>query len=177
MTNERLILKDVRISYPYLFKKAVYMGVVGKYEAGFIIPKSDIAQKAKIDSMIKACMSKNGIKTIKESCISDGDVSDKPELENCWILKAKSTNKPTVFDKNRVQCSEDKNPIYGGCRVDVSVDFYPQKDGKAIRANLHAVRFRRDDEPFGSAPISSSELVNDFEDIKESELEDLEDVL
>jgi len=36
-----ITLKNVRLSFPSLFKKAVFQGNVGKHEATFMFPKTD----------------------------------------------------------------------------------------------------------------------------------------
>jgi hypothetical protein len=57
MTNVRIKLKNVRLSFPSLFKKATFEGVETKYEATFIIDKSDKktieAIKAEINNLIE----------------------------------------------------------------------------------------------------------------------------
>ena len=50
-----LMLKNVRLSFPSLFKKAEFNGVVGKYEATMLLPKTDTEQYEKVIEAIEAC--------------------------------------------------------------------------------------------------------------------------
>lgn len=73
-------------------------------------------------------------------------------------INAKSDRQPALYgpDGNPLM---DATAIYGGCRVNVYVQPWLQKnEGGGIRAELIAVQFVRDDEPFGAAPIDTTGL-------------------
>lgn len=80
------------------------------------------------------------------------------------IHKAK---RPPMYYRNKDKVEEDDGTFYGGCRVDAIVNFYAindmDKGGNGIFATIELIRFRRDDTPFGAAPVSIDEL-EDLED-------------
>ena len=52
--KNRIILKNVRLSYPSIFKHALYNGEsTGKYGATLLLPKEDVKTKKTLDREIK----------------------------------------------------------------------------------------------------------------------------
>lgn len=73
-------------------------------------------------------------------------------------INAKSDRQPALYgaDGNPLM---DASAIYGGCRVNAYIQPWLQKnEGGGIRAELIAVQFAGDDEPFGAAPIDTTGL-------------------
>jgi hypothetical protein len=52
----KILLRNVRLSFPSLFEKAEFDGQVGKYEATFLIPKTDVETVNLINNAIKDAM-------------------------------------------------------------------------------------------------------------------------
>lgn len=78
-------------------------------------------------------------------------------------------SRPTLLTRGKDKVDSDDGLFYAGCRVDAVVRFYTEtrkeKGGNGIFATLEAVRFRRDDQPFGSAPVGADA----FDDLEEDD--------
>jgi hypothetical protein len=164
-TNTRFTLKNVRLSFPSVFKKSVYNGVEGKYEATFLVDKADEATKAKIDKAIEAAIKEAKIKVPSDKrCMKDGDEVEYDGYAGMWSLKASTNKRPQVIDRDKSPLTEDDDRIYAGCYVNASVDIWIQNNqyGKRANANLYAVQFVKDGDPFGAGSVDVSD---DFEDL------------
>lgn len=177
----KIQLKDVRLSFPALFKAKPFGGSdAGEpaFSAEFLIPKdTKLGQKLidQIDEAIEeAKYAKWGDNPDKWPKISrdkpffkDGDDRDyrRDETEGMMICSARNLKKPRVLGIDKEDIFEADGIIYGGCYVDAIVRVWAQdnKYGKRINCSLEAVRFRRDGDPFGAAPINPDE----FEDIED----------
>lgn len=100
----------------------------------------------------------------------DGDLDDRPEYAGAWILSASEQKQPKMRDRrgNRIDPSwygTDRFPFYGGCWGNTLIRPWWQdnKFGKKINANLLAVQFLRDDEPFGEGRLSDDDIDNTFD--------------
>ena len=163
----KIHLKNVRLSFPSLFKKAVFNGQEGKYEGTFLIDKKDEATKTKIDAAIKALLVDAKIKVASDKiCLKDGDEVEYDGYSGNWSLKASNSNRFTIIDRDKTPLTNDDGILYAGCYVDAIVEFWAQNNnyGKRINANLLGVRFLKDGEPFGSGPI---DVTEEFEDLDE----------
>jgi len=172
--NKRVKLKNVRLSYPSLFKRSSYEGKEGKYEATFLIQKSDEKLKQEIDTEIQNILKETKIKVPKSNyCVKDGDekYDDDPdknnECKNNWLLKASNNSRPLILNKDKSNVIEEDEVIYAGCYVNAIVDFWVQnnKYGKRVNANLYGVQFVKDGERFGNGIIDVSSEFDDLEDI------------
>lgn len=168
----KILLKNVRLSYPALFTRAVHEGKEGKYEATLLLNKDDHADVIKqlriqIKGLITNELKLKGLKA-ENICLRDGDLRKDEEgnqvegYENCWSLKASTMKKPSVFDRDKTPLTGDTEKPYAGCYVNAIVDFWVQDNayGKKINANLFGVQFYRDGEAFGSVAATA----DDFED-------------
>lgn len=163
----RIQLKNVRLSYPSLFSPAVFEGKEGKYEATFLIPKSDTKTKAKIDKAIEAALTEAKIKgniPTDKYCLKDGDDHEDENYHGHWTLKAGNAKRPTVIDSDKTPLVEADERIYAGCYVYAIIDIWIQNNkwGKRVNSNLYGVMFYADGEPFGMGPIN---VTDDFDDI------------
>ena len=87
------------------------------------------------------------------------------------FISAANKKRPTVVDRdNSPLTSEDGKP-YSGCYVDGVVRLWWQDNqfGKRINASLEVVRFRKDGEAFGAAPVSAS-VLPDLDDEEDEEV-------
>tara|TARA_R100001530_G_scaffold113566_1_gene80539 strand:- start:482 stop:991 length:510 start_codon:yes stop_codon:yes gene_type:complete len=167
--SDNIILKNVRLSYPSLFSKAEFNGQKGKYEATFLIPKTDTATKAALDAMIAEALSEARVQKVPADkyCLKDGDDSDQEGYAGHWSFKASSKKRPTVINLDKSSLVEEDNVLYPGCYVNGMVDIWIQNNtyGKRVNANLYGVQFVKDGEAFGNGPIDVTDM---FEDISEA---------
>jgi hypothetical protein len=170
-------LKNVRLSYNSLFKTAVYKGEdTGKYTATFILdPVKNAIELKEIRAIIEDLLKENKIKStqLTSICLADGNDTDKEEYANKFTLKASTSNRIQVLNKDaKTLISQEDNVIYSGCYVDTFVTLhFSEYGGKRICAYLNAVRFTNDGERFGNSGgnyIGKFDPVNDeipFNDI------------
>lgn len=162
----KIKLQNVRLSFPSLFRKAVFSGEETKFEATFLLNKEDHADKiAEIDAAIKALIKEN-LKgaNLKEDkiCLKDGDDIDYAGYAGHMSIKASNIKRPMVLDRDRTPLSEDDNRLYAGCYVNAVIELWAQNNqwGKRINANLLGVQFFKDGEPFADGVSVSAD---DFE--------------
>ena len=162
----KIILKDVRLSFPSLFHKAVFDGKETKFEATFLIDKAKNAAKIKeikaaIEGMIKDDLKGSKLPPDKV-CMKDGDSIDYAGYAGTMSLKASSTKRPIIIDRDKSPLTEDDNKFYAGCYVNASLELWAQNNnyGKRINCNLLGVQFMKDGEPFADGVKGS---IDDFE--------------
>ncbi len=172
-----VILKNVRISFPDLFKpgKPMNEGDAAKYGCQSIIDIGSEAETAAKGAMMaeaqavfganwkaivgamektKKCLRTGNDNLTKEGTIRDG-------YEGKMYLVARNKAKPALVGGKNVDGSfkhlteEDGKP-YGGCYANVKVDIKAMKAKEKIPnqiyASLLAVQFVRDGDAFGAAP-------------------------
>tara|TARA_R110002126_G_scaffold41214_2_gene120123 strand:+ start:1881 stop:2411 length:531 start_codon:yes stop_codon:yes gene_type:complete len=173
--NVKIHLKNVRLSFPSIFKRSVFDGNEGKYEATFLIDKSDKKTKKAIDEVIKAAIEEAKVKVPADKyCLKDGDESEYDGYEGMWSLKAANGKRPTVIGRDKAPLTEDDDVMYAGCYVNAIVDIWIQNNnyGKRANANLYGIQFVKDGDPFGNGPV---DVTDDFEDL-EDELDNNEEL-
>lgn len=165
----KIKLTNVRLSFPSIFQKASFQGEQGdKYEATFLIDKSDKKTKAKLDAAIAECIAEAKIKVPADKiCLKDGDDLDYDGYEGVWSLKASQKKRPTVINRDKSPLTEDDEVIYAGCYVNAIVDFWAQNNayGKRINANLYGVQFAKDGNSFGQGAVDVTDDFDDIDDI------------
>ena len=172
----RIQLKDVRLSYPALFRPKGFQGSSDnpKFQASFIIdPESKLGKKNLdlIEDAIDAAKERKwGDKPPKlkadKLCLIEGE-PDKDEEDGMMVLRSSNAKAPLVLDRDKTELDESDGRPYGGCYVDAIVRIWAQDNdyGKRINGSLEAVRFRRDGEAFGAPPPDPDE----FDDIDDDE--------
>lgn len=179
MSETKVIIKNVRFSYPHLFEpKAIVEGGVEKYSVSVIIPKDDTDTIEMIEAAVKAAFEAGKGKVFKgklpsswDSPLRDGDVdkADHPEYEDTYFINAKSTNKPGVIDirGNKLE-PED---LYAGCYGHVSINFYAYNKGgnKGVGAGLQNVCKNKEGERLSGGAAATT----DFGDLLETVEDDL----
>jgi hypothetical protein len=163
--SKKVVLKNVRLSFPSLFEKSVFEGKEGKYEATFLIPKSDKNTYAALSQAIEEAIKESKLKVASDKrCLKDGDDSEYDGYPGHWAFKAANSKRPTVIDRDKTPITEKDEKIYAGCYVNAIVDIWIQNNqyGKRANANLYGVQFVADGEPFGMGPI---DVTDDFEDL------------
>jgi hypothetical protein len=168
----KIKLNNVRLSFPSLWRKSVYNGEETKFEATFLIDKKTQADKIKEIEAAIALSIKENLKGAKigddKKCLKDGDDFEYAGYAGNMSLKASSNKRPLVIDRDKSNLTEEDNRIYAGCRVNAIVELWAQNNtyGKRINANLLAVQFYKDDEPFADGEKAS---INDFDAFDDDE--------
>lgn len=169
----KITLKNVRLSFPSLFRKATFNGEETKYEATFLISKETQSELiAQIQGAIveKVKVDLKGVKLGPDKiCMKDGDEAEYDGYAGSYSLKASSIKRPLVIDRDKSPLSEDDNVIYPGCYVNAIIELWAQNNswGKRVNANLLGVQFYKDGQPFGggvSAGTDDFEFVDDDDD-------------
>ena len=112
----KVLTGEVRLSYANLTApRAAQQGGEAKYSVTLLIPKTDVATKANIDSSAEAAAQDalgklwNGVRPpVLPVPVHDGDgVRENgtpygPECKGCWVITASSKNKPQVVHQSDV---------------------------------------------------------------------------
>lgn len=169
----KLILQNVRLAFPQLFKAD---DKFGKYGTQLIIEKGSANAKKIDDAIEQAAKEKWGakaettLKAIKAGgkiCFTDGDAkADYEGFEGNMSLSTGNSARPTVVNKDKTPLTEADGVIYAGCYVNAIVDIWAQDNsyGKRINASLRGVQFAKDGDQFGGGGVAKD---SDFEDISE----------
>lgn len=174
---KEIILKNVRISYPFIFEKYVNpQGEIGKYQCSLLLDKKDTQTKRILDEAIEQCKKENnGVikdRRVDEAhCfLKDGDNLDGEENQGVWVIKAKNNRRPKVVNRDRSPIVEGDDIIYGGCYVYANISLWFSNHptgGRQILANLHGVQFAKDGVKFGDGVVECEfeDITNEFDDI------------
>ena len=166
----KLMLKNVRLSFPSLFEHATYQGQsLEKYEATFLIPKDSDDAKA-----VQAAIKEVGSEVLGKEwskaklCLMDGDDKEYDGYEGVWAVKASTKKRPIVINKDKSALTDEDGVIYPGCYVNASISVfaYTNNYGKFVQAQLNAVQFAKDGEAFGGGDSFS---IDDFEDVSDGD--------
>jgi hypothetical protein len=163
----KIKLNNVRLSFPSLFQKATFEGKETKFEATLLLDKKQHAETiTEIQAAIKVAIKEKlaGAKVGADKlCMKDGDDSDYEGYAGTMSLKAANAKRPLVIDRDKTPLAESDNRPYSGCYVNAIIELWAQNNayGKSINANLLAVQFYKDGQPFGDAGANAS--VNDFD--------------
>ncbi len=162
----KITLKNVRLSFPSIFKRSEFNGVEGKFEATFLLNKDEQGQQIDtLNKAIEAAIAEAKIKVSKDKrCLKDGDDIEYDGYQGCVSFKASSNKRPTVIDRDKTPLVEDDGKPYAGCYVNAIVDVWVQDNsyGKRVNANLFGIQFVKDGEAFGSGDI---DVTDDFDAI------------
>lgn len=173
-----VLLKNVILSYPSLFKKVEYEGKEQKFQTSVIIEKGSANYKALeaeynrvVDEALKnKKLTKAQItpwfkpigpqtKGIVVDCAEDPDKFADDRYLNAVVATPKNGNRPVVVDGHNQPIYEEDDAIYGGliCNVNVTVYAY-SKTYKGIGLQLNGVQKVRDAEPFGAPRMTADDM-------------------
>ena len=166
----------VRVSYPTVFApRAVNPGDTPKYGVVLMFEKGNPEHMENIKRLHQAAQdvfnekwpdpNDPGTPRIPlvghdRSPIKDGDkalnaqgipISEKnPEYAGHWIIRANTTSRPMVVDRNKAEVL-DSNIIYGGCfcKVNINPYAYDTAGNKGVTFGLNGVQFWGNGESFG----------------------------
>ena len=137
------------------------------------------AMKAAINAAAKKTWAEKAEKVMKaldsdRSGLRDGDTATNGEgdvysgYENMMFVSASNRKRPQVLNRDKTPITEEDNVIYGGCFVDAVVSVWATADkklgGNGIFSTLEVVRFRKDGEAFGAAPVDANDYLADLDD-------------
>lgn len=169
--SQKIMLKNVRLSFPSLFEKAEFDGKTGKYEATFLISKDDRKGLKALEAAIEECREAHKLGKIKsdKKAIKDGDEAEYDGYEDCFSIKASNNKRPTVIGKDKSPLTADDEIVYAGCYVNCIVEPWAQdnKFGKRVNFNLLGVQFVKDGDPFADGGTTAD--ADDFEDIDDDD--------
>lgn len=163
----KIMLKNVRLSFPSLFKTEQYAGEdTEKYAATFLIPKSDTKT---VNAIEQACLTalkeKYADKVPKgfKLPLVDGDEKEYQGYADHVCIKANTKKRPTLVNRDKTPIVEEDGILYGGCYVNASIDVWVMDNsyGKKVLASLNAIQFVKDGESFGT----KSDGADDFDDL------------
>ena len=164
----KVLLKNVRLSFPSLFKTEQYAGEdTEKYAATFLISKSDTKTVASIEQACKAALvEKYGDGKVPKGFkmpLVDGDDTEYQGYADHVYIKANTKKRPTLVNRDKTPIVEEDGSLYGGCYVNASIDVWVMDNsyGKKVLASLNAIQFVKDGEACGT----KSDGADDFEDL------------
>ena len=170
------MLKNVKLSFPKVFEHGSFGGEsTGKYEATFLLPKTDVKTYERVMELITEAKGKTKIPSDKLA-IKDGDELDDEHTDGMWVIKTANKNRPTLLDrsKNPVTREDDEaDPMFfGGATVNASISFWKQDNsyGKRINGNLAGIQYVSGDieeDGFGDTGTASAD---EFDDEDEDDL-------
>lgn len=174
-----ILLKDVVLDWPNLFKPGGREGDTPRYGATFNMPP-DHPQVAQIRKVIQqACVAKWKDKAKEMHALlnkkdlvplRDGDdkVIKYPYLAGMLFLATASPAgkpRPTTFDGARREVDENAGLFYRGAIVNAKISIWAQDNayGQRVNAQLMGVQFVRKGEPLGGGGRTAS--ADEFEAI------------
>lgn len=175
----KIMLNNVRLAFPQLFKPATVNGEGEPAYSAALILTADHPQLAAIrDAQEKVGKEKWGDKwaTVKKEVMAkdrfalhDGDTKTQYDgFEGNFFIssRAKQSARPSVLDRNKSPLTEADGRPYAGCFVNASIELWAQDNayGKRINAQLRGVQFYRDGDSFGGGSPASSD---EFEEVTE----------
>ena len=175
---DKIMIENVRLSFPALFHKATYNGKESKFEATFLIPKKDVKTKKKLDRAIKQIIKESTVNSVPKDriCIRDGDSSEFEQYRGYpgnWSLKASSKKRPLVIGRMKDILTEEDEIVYAGCYVNGIVDFWVQDNqfGKRVNANLFGVQFVEDGDHLAAGGENVMDEFNELESDEEYDID------
>ena len=151
---EKIVLTNVRISFPALFETATFKGRdTKKYGATFLIAKDD-PQVLTIKEAISKAMKDAKVTVAQDkTCLQDGDMKGYDGYAGHMTLRASNPRRPNVVNRDKKPLTADDNVIYAGCYVNASISLWVQNNdyGKRVNANLLGVQFAGDGQSFTAA--------------------------
>lgn len=170
--SEKIVLKNVRLSYQHLFKAdAIADGSEPKYSATWIIPKNHPQVKQVKEAIVKALDEKFPGKrkdgkwpSVMHNPLKDGDemADEHPEYEGAYVLRCSSKNRPVVMGRRKESLTEEDGVIYSGCYCNASLAAagFDAQAKKGVTVYLNGVQFLKDGER-----LAGFDCTNDFDEL------------
>ena len=183
--SKKIMLRNVRLSYEHIFVGSRFDDTQdAKYNATFIVPKDhpDLATikramfeagQESFPTVFKGTDWPRGITCALKDADKDTDQDGvllrekNPEYAGCYIVKADSTRRPIVVDRNKAALTEEDGVIYSGCYVNASIAAAGYEFGKVkkgVKCYLNGVQFVKDGERFGGDAADDFDMLDGEED-------------
>ena len=166
MSNYKIKLNNVRLSFPSIFNKSEFNGQVGKFEATFLMNKESQAKIiSDVEAQIALIQKDNKAKVSPDKlCLKDGEFVDYDGYAGCMSIKAGSNRRPTVLGRDKAPVVEEDNIVYAGCYVNAVIELWFQDNsyGKRVNCNLLGIQFAKDGDTFGAG---DTDVSDDFDTI------------
>jgi Protein of unknown function (DUF2815) len=177
----KVLLKNVRLSYPALYKAKAFGGKGDqgepKFQGNFLMLKGDKQGEiniAKVEAAIAHVKKEKwpkGAPKLAAAKICLRDSEDMEEMsdgyEDCMYVSSSNGKKPRVLDADGLDVKEgDDGAPYAGCYVDAILRVWAQDNdyGKRINCSLEGVKFRDDGDAFGSKPVDADDFDEEDDD-------------
>ena len=171
------VLTNVRLSYVHILKPySADPSQEAKYSVTVLVPKSDTANKAKLDAAIaeatqQGATSKwNGVvPPILPNPVHDGDGTKMdgteygPECKGHWVFTASSpADRPVEVVDTQLNKILDATEVYSGMYANICVNFYPYlyQGKKGIGCGLGPVQKVKDGESLGGGAPSAASVFS-----------------
>lgn len=171
-------LKMVRLSFPALWEAKSFNDGKPSFKAVLLLDKKkDAGQIAMINKTIEAVKKEKwpkGVKNLKGLCLRDG--SEKEDVDgygdDVMFISSSNAKRVPVVDGNHTPLTEEDGKPYAGCYVNVSLRLWAQDNewGKRVNAQLRAVQFAKDGEPFGEKPVDPEKEFDKEEGSDDSDI-------
>lgn len=163
-------LRNVRLSFPALFQpRAFEEGGDASFQATFLMDKD--SEDSKLLAQGIAHVVKTAFKgkhpgpdrVALRSGKEKGDRGIDGYHEDMVYLSSSSRKRVPVVGQDMTPLEEADGKPYAGCYVNATVRLWPQdnKYGKRVNAQLRAVQFAADGEPFGEGSVNAEEEFAD----------------
>lgn len=180
--NGRYLLKNVRLSFPFLFEPDEQEGDDGKmkksYRVALLLPKATHKPVAlKVKKIIEALAEEeygSAKLPADRRFLRDGDESDTEDHHGHWVISVRESRKPILVDRDRQPTTEDDELLYSGAWANVVIRPWAQngksmkkknKFGKRINAGFDIVQFvDHDDNLAGSQRPDVDEVLDELDD-------------
>ncbi len=172
----KVLTGEVRLSYANLTTaRANKPGDKEKYSVTLLIPKSDTATKANIDSSAEAAAQEaqgklwNGVRppVLSVPCHDGDGVRENgtpfgPECKGHWVMTASTYNKPQVVHQSDVNTELAPQDIYSGMYARVTINFfgYLNNGKKGVGCGLGNVMKTRDGDPLAGGASASADFAD-----------------
>lgn len=175
---ERIILKNVRLSYPHLFKPEQFDDNQDpKYGCVLLIQKDDPQIKTIKEAILKAGQEKfpGKIKADKWPSnlhypLKDGDdkADTNPEQAGCYVISCNSKTKPVLLDRAKRPLTEEDDKLYPGAFVNASLNAagFDVTTKKGVSIFLNGLQFFADGER-----LAGHDATNDFDQLDEDDFD------
>lgn len=173
--SKPMTLKNVRLSFPNLWNKAVFEGKETKYEATLLI-EAGSKQAKEIEALAKAYAEEvfgegKVPKSLKFTSLTDGNTKDYEGYEDMLAFKGGSGKRIPIVDRDgKTPITEDDEKLEAGDYVNASINFWYSdhpKGGKQILGNIRAIQFVKEGERFGAGTVNTDDLFEELEDEEE----------
>lgn len=193
----RIAAGPVRFSYANVFQtKLNDQNGKHEYSVDVLIPKKDKALVEKFKEGMKAAVQigkekrsewngkipaglKYPMKDGDDKRNKDGEKINDPVYAGMYYIKARTTNKPTVWDADN-NVIMDESEFYSGCWGLVSIEFFPYgpvKGNSGISASLGHIKKTKEGEKLSGGATAEQDFGGLDVNNKKEDLEDDNDLL